>query len=196
MEKKFTSPNHSESAKLIREKYNNNSYGKGLPRSNTIGRKEPYPLRTLNLLTPNIKTSHINKYPNKGIPLTTPDRSASNQNIFNIIFNNSNVNIQNTQNVNINNNYVVINSDDKSPIILQNIISQTDGKVKPGGRVDRNGIAITKTGRKHCISFMDRINNKRLVDLIEVESYKAYNHANSYRDNKNASCSLSCCHIF
>jgi hypothetical protein len=185
----------SDKSKLLREK-TNNPIGKGLPRSNTIGRKEQYPLRTVNFLTPNAKSSNLNKLSNKGLPLTTPDRTSSNQNIFNIIFNNSNVNIQNSDNVNINSNYVVINSEDKGvPIILQNIINQKEQK-NTQGRVDRNGNVIKKDGRKHCVSFMDRVNNKRLVDMIDVESYKAYNHANSYRDSKGGSCSLACCYIF
>ena len=88
MEKTLTGKN-ADTYKLLRDQ-SSKSIGKGLPRSNTIGRKEQYPLRTVNIMRRDSKPTNLNKFANKSIPLTTPDRSSNNQNIFNIIFNNSN----------------------------------------------------------------------------------------------------------
>jgi hypothetical protein len=140
----------------------------------------------------------------KDIPLTTPDRNkSSTQNIFNIIFNNSNINIQNTEH-GLSNNILVIKAIQKevenNPTV--NIVVQgiENNMIKNNIRVDRKGVPIVKKGRKHIVSFLDRAEpNKRLVDIVNVDSYKQYNLENSYGERgKKVSCTagLVCCLIF
>jgi hypothetical protein len=158
---------------------------------------------------PNMSTSTYKT--KKDIPLTTPDRNKnSTQNIYNIIFNNSNVNIQNHDPFNTANNFVVINTMAKEPDNLQspvNIVVKSieNNKVIQKNlinniRIDRRGVPIVKGGRKHIVSFIDRAEpTKRLVETFNVDSYKQYNLENSYGEKgKKVSCSasLACCLIF
>jgi hypothetical protein len=156
---------------------------------------------------PNITTSLSGK---KDIPLTTPDRRKnSTQNIYNIIFNNSNINIQSSadQFNSPSPNILVINTkeaDSKKAavnIVVKGIESTTNNIIKENIinniRIDRRGVPIVKFGRKHMVSFLDRVeSDKRLVDIASVESYKQFNLENSYGEKgKKVSCttSMACC---
>ena len=136
--------------------------------SKKIGRKELYPIiNTVLLKSKKEKTNFKNYYNNKVIPFTTPSRNQTNQNIYNIVFNNSNLNFQNQDKLNINN--LIINS---IPLIIQKVYDQD---IKSNTRKDRQGVLIERYG-KHSVTFMDRVNNKRLLDIVEIESFKAYNN--------------------
>jgi hypothetical protein len=140
----------------------------------------------------------------KDLPLTTPDRhKSSTQNIFNIIFNNSHINIQNTEQGGGGNNILVINAIQKEADNTVNIVVkgiENKQVLNNGVRVDRRGVPIVKKGRRHIVSFLDRVEqNKVLVDIKDVESYKQYNLENSYGERgKRVSCtaSLACCLLF
>jgi hypothetical protein len=163
-------------------------------------------LRTVHLMPnkiPKPNTSTSNRSIKNGLPLTVPDRNKqSTQNIFNIIFNNSNVNIQNNNDngFRTSNNYVVINTNgNDGENIIPLVVKSEEHKKYNDMRADRRGIPIVKRGRKHEVSFLDRVEpNKRLVEIFNVESYKQYNYENSYGEKgKKVSCnaSLACCLI-
>jgi hypothetical protein len=126
----------------------------------------------------NSTSTYIGK---QGVPFTTPDRNkSSTQNIYNIIFNNSNININNS---------------DKGLLLINNVAKEPEVvKVLPGQRVDRKGEPIVKGKKRHGVSFLDRVEPyKRIHDVANVESYKQYNLENSYNEKHKSSCTSSCC---
>ena len=92
---------------------------------------------------------------------------------INLVINNNN-NKSNSK-VNINNNIVLI----------QNNNNNLEKK-----RFDHFG-NIIKTNGKQKISFIDNISNKRIKEVIDIESYKQYNLLDLPVKNRN-----TCCLIF
>jgi hypothetical protein len=92
---------------------------------------------------------------------------------INLVINNNN-NKSNSK-VNINNNIVLI----------QNNNNNLEKK-----RFDHFG-NIIKTNGKQKISFIDKISNKRIKEVIDIESYKQYNLLDLPVKNRN-----TCCLIF
>jgi len=119
----------------------------------------------------NKQTEKFNKQNNKNSPTI---------NNLNVVIKNENIN--SASNININNNILVINK-----------ISPTDKiLIKNKKRFDYFNNEIKKNG-KQKITFLDKINNKKkLVDTIEIESYKTYNIIDEPVSNSNKN---SCCII-
>jgi len=70
---------------------------------------------------------------------------------------------------------------------------KNEGNTDRSERFDRNGTLITKgRSRKHKVSFADSISqdqNKRIADVIIVQSFKKFNLDNTYGSRKR------CCNI-
>jgi len=60
-------------------------------------------------------------------------------------------------------------------------------------RYDKFGNLIKKNGNQK-ISFLDKIEKKRIYEIIEIESYKEYNKINDIKFNNNGK--NNCCVIF
>ena len=119
----------------------------------------------------NKQTEKFNEQNNKNSPTI---------NNLNVVIKNENIN--SASNININNNILVINK-----------ISPTDKiLIKNKKRFDYFNNEIKKNG-KQKITFLDKINNKKkLVETIEIESYKKYNIMDEPISNSNKN---SCCII-
>ena len=119
----------------------------------------------------NKQTEKFNEQNNKDSPTI---------NNLNVVIKNENIN--SASNININNNILVINK-----------ISPTDKiLIKNKKRFDYFNNEIKKNG-KQKITFLDKINNKKkLVETIEIESYKKYNIMDEPISNSNKN---SCCII-
>ena len=119
----------------------------------------------------NKQTEKFNEQNNKNSPTI---------NNLNVVIKNENIN--SASNININNNILVINK-----------ISPTDKiLIKNKKRLDYFNNEIKKNG-KQKITFLDKINNKKkLVETIEIESYKKYNIMDEPISNSNKN---SCCII-
>ena len=128
---------------------------------------------------------------------TTSNQHSTNPNI-NVVINNTNTN-KTTQNVNINHDILVIN---KFPN-KANQQSSTDKPVtplydiedlnSPKKRVDRRGNEINRNNKRFHVTFIDKITKKRLVNVVDIESYKAYNLEENIppnHNNQNSCCSL------
>lgn len=148
-------------------------------------------------------------------------KKASNNNITYVV-NSSNINSQKQDTYNINNNFLFINkfpaeNNSNNSVVnnhfpnvivnnvfsanneVENIISNNDKVESSEKRIDRRGVVIEKGGKKHRITFLDRIDdNKRLIDTVKIESYKAYNIGNTYSESsgKPVNNSVSCCIIY
>ena len=85
-----------------------------------------------------------------------------------------------------------------------NIFKTLDSKAQASMRKDINGNFIDKKVKKHKVSFLDQINvdkqpKKNLVDVQEIDNYKAYNKeavrfGNSLKneDQANTNCTCAC----
>jgi hypothetical protein len=93
---------------------------------------------------------------------------------INLVINNNN-NKSNSK-VNINNNIVLIQNNNNNNLEKK--------------RFDHFG-NIIKTNGKQKISFIDKISNKRIKEVIDIESYKQYNLLDLPVKNRN-----TCCLIF
>jgi hypothetical protein len=87
----------------------------------------------------------------------------------------------------------------KDTIQLQN--TKYDLTLIERSRVDSRGVPILKGSKNHKVTFKDKIgkHNNRLVEVIDIESYKIENGTFNYNDpnkNKQSSSSVSCCIIF
>ena len=60
-------------------------------------------------------------------------------------------------------------------------------------RCDKFGNLIKKNG-KQKISFLDKIEKRRICEIIEIESYKEYNKMNDIKFNNNGK--NNCCILF
>ena len=65
------------------------------------------------------------------------------------------------------------------------------GKWKDGKRYDRKGIEIKKGG-KQKLTFIDKIGKGKLIETIQIESFKEYNLIEEVCDDRKN----SCCNIF
>jgi hypothetical protein len=87
---------------------------------------------------------------------------------------------------------------DTEKILIQN--SKFDLILDREQRKDIRGVPILKGSKSHKVSFIDKIGTRNLplVQRIDIESYKAQNAFNSFRDeNRNKSnSSISCCFLF
>lgn len=83
-----------------------------------------------------------------------------------------------------------------SKVSLEKRVSFSAGKVSENKnkskRVDSKGNEIKKKGNQK-IAFLDKISKKRLVDTVEIESYKEYN---TVEENVNSSTHHSCCSVY
>jgi hypothetical protein len=143
----------------------------------------------------------------------------ANQNNINYFINNSNITVNKQENYNINNNILVINKfagetpmtpiKQNNVVIIKNvenpfsnereILFGTSGKNEKNERVDRKGVVIVKGGKKHRVTFIDKIGNRKsLIDMVDVESYKKFNIINTFSEaeSRNSAGSLNCCIIF
>jgi hypothetical protein len=119
----------------------------------------------------NKQTGKFNEQNNKDSPTI---------NNLNVVIKNENIN--SASNININNNILVINKISPTNKIL----------IKNKKRLDYFNNEIKKNG-KQKITFLDKINNKKkLVDTIQIESYKAFNIMDEPSSNSNKN---SCCII-
>ena len=119
----------------------------------------------------NKQTGKFNEQNNKDSPTI---------NNLNVVIKNENIN--SASNININNNILVINKISPTNKIL----------IKNKKRLDYFNNEIKKNG-KQKITFLDKINNKKkLVETIEIESYKKYNIMDEPISNSNKN---SCCII-
>ena len=81
----------------------------------------------------------------------------------------------------------------KNNKITETDISNNNNKTKTNSnnrkRKDKNGNIICRHGKQR-ISFIDKINNKNLVDIINIDSFKQYNKIEevSYIVNNNKCC--------
>ena len=57
-------------------------------------------------------------------------------------------------------------------------------------RVDRFGSPITKGGKKHKVTFIDKITKKNFADVIKIESFKEENKMEEITDTKKNNCCL------
>lgn len=64
---------------------------------------------------------------------------------------------------------------------------------KNNERCDKFGNLIKKNG-KQKISFLDKIEKRRICEIIEIESYKEYNKMNDIKFNNNGK--NNCCILF
>ena len=128
---------------------------------------------------------------------TPPNQYSTNPNI-NVVINNTTTN-KTTQNVNINHNILVINkfpndpSKQSSPNKLVTPLYDMEDLNSPKKRVDRRGNEINRNNKRFHVTFIDKITKKRLVHVIDVESYKAYNLEENIppnHNNQNSCCSL------
>ena len=76
--------------------------------------------------------------------------------------------------------------------ILSNKTSQTYQSFNTSKRVDRNGNEICKNG-KQKVTFIDNISNNKLVDIINIESFKQYNQVEevSCLVDRNGCCNIA-----
>ena len=77
-------------------------------------------------------------------------------------------------------------------IPLSNKTLQTYQSFNTSKRIDRNGNEICKNG-KQKVTFIDNISNNKLVDIINVESFKLYNQVEevSCLANHNSCCNIA-----
>lgn len=128
----------------------------------------------------------------KGVPVVS--------NGFKVVINNQNIN-SNTNSVNINNNILVINKFDQQKSINKsneleksgNPIFDMEDLNSPKKRVDRRGNEISRHNKKFNVTFLDKISKKRLVEVIDIESYKQFNLSEEMPTNNNHK--NSCCMI-
>jgi len=73
-----------------------------------------------------------------------------------------------------------------------NLIQNND-KIIKNERYDKYGNLIKKNG-KQKITFLDKIEKKRIFEVIEIESFKEYNKLNDIKFNNNGK--NNCCVIF
>jgi hypothetical protein len=112
-------------------------------------------------------------------PEKSNHKNSQNINNVNVVIKNENIN--SASNININNNILVINK-----------YSSPKNNNKNQKRVDYFHNEIKKNG-KQKITFVDKINEKKkLVDTIQIESYKAYNVIDEPLSNSSKN---SCCII-
>ena len=119
---------------------------------------------------------------------------------FKVVINNQNIN-SNTSNVNINNNILVINKFDQQKSINKSNELEKSGNPlfdmedlnSPKKRVDRRGNEITRHNKKFKVTFLDKISKKRLVEVVDIESYKQFNLTEEIPSNNNQK--NSCCII-
>ena len=98
------------------------------------------------------------------------------------------ININSITNNNNSHNIYVINNYFEEKKTKENL---PIGKWKDGKRYDRKGIEIKKGG-KQKLTFIDKIGKGKLIETIQIESFKEYNLIEEvYDDRKN-----SCCNIF
>lgn len=92
-------------------------------------------------------------------------------------------------------NTMVIDSD---KLNLQN--SKFDFMINKEQRKDRRGVPILKGSKNHKVTFIDKIGMRNIpfAEKIEIESYKAQNAFNSFREDgrHKSNSSVSCCFIF
>ena len=76
--------------------------------------------------------------------------------------------------------------------ILSNKTSQSYQSFNTSKRVDRNGNEICKNG-KQKVTFIDNISNNKLVDIINIESFKQYNQVEevSCLVDRNGCCNIA-----
>jgi hypothetical protein len=200
----------------IASKYATRSNSKEISNTNTLSNKDSNNLMlipTNNILKVNIlKDPEINN-PNIVIPSQSaggfseyaknffnkaahePGLPAVNVmpvNQINYYVNQNNFNIGKQENYNIN-NIVVMKGD-----VSNNEEGVSPGKSPSKSRQDRRGVSIEKKGKRHRVTFIDRVDEKRLCDVVEIESYKQYNIDNTYNEgghHRSSSESLSCCII-
>ena len=72
-------------------------------------------------------------------------------------------------------------------------INKNDTNKKNNERCDKFGNLIKKNG-KQKISFLDKIEKRRICEIIEIESYKEYNKMNDIKFNNNGK--NNCCILF
>lgn len=75
-----------------------------------------------------------------------------------------------------------------------NIITTTTQPPKNKKRHDHKGIEITKHNKNFKVSFRDKISKHRLVEIIDIESFKEYNITEEIPPT-NSNNTVSCCEI-
>ena len=120
----------------------------------------------------------------------------------NIVVTNKYTNLNNPQVININNpNNKEGNMNNKSHSLKKDKeISLEDPKDEMNkSRFDRKGEEIKKGGKKHRVSFIDRVEKQGLIQKVDIESYKKYNASNTFAEGEIASNAssggVSCCII-
>jgi hypothetical protein len=89
-----------------------------------------------------------------------------------------------------------INNIDTSKKILNfnnNFLQNKNNTINNNERCDKFGNLIKKNG-KQKISFLDKIEKRRICEIIEIESYKEYNKMNDIKFNNNGK--NNCCILF
>lgn len=113
----------------------------------------------------------------------------------------SNSKIGKSSNVNINNNILVINKFNKeeekksNAEKSENHVYDIEDLNSPKGRIDRKGNEILKNRKNHKVTFIDKVTKKRLVEIVDIESFKQYNITEEISDDKGKSRN-SCCMTF
>ncbi len=98
------------------------------------------------------------------------------------------ININSITNNNNSHNIYVINNYFEEKKTKENL---PIGKWKDGKRYDRKGIEIKKGG-KQKLTFIDKIGKGKLIETIQIESFKEYNLIEEVCDDRKN----SCCNIF
>jgi hypothetical protein len=127
----------------------------------------------------------------------TKEHDNSSDRKLNMIFNNPHVKINKDDKIQINNNIIIVNTNQQ----VDDLIGNFKNKKMPGSgnlRIDRRGVIIKKGGKKHKCTYADQIYcGKRLVEVVEVTAFKKFNMENTYNDADMAKAknSLACCKI-
>ena len=100
----------------------------------------------------------------------------------------SKININTITNNNNSHNIYVINNYFEEKKTKENL---PIGKWKDGKRYDRKGIEIKKGG-KQKLTFIDKIGKGKLIETIQIESFKEYNLIEEVSDDRKN----SCCYFF
>ena len=98
------------------------------------------------------------------------------------------ININSITNNNNSHNIYVINNYFEEKKTKENL---PIGKWKDGKRYDRKGIEIKKGG-KQKLTFIDKIGKGKLIETIQIESFKEYNLIEEVSDDRKN----SCCYFF
>jgi hypothetical protein len=146
-------------------------------------------------------STSFTKYAQSFMSNMAPTNTNMNHQNINLFLNNNGIIVQQQDNYNINNNYLVINRFEGASKDLMNkemIIIPAQSNIQEEAerqRRDSRGIPIVKGLKKHKVVFADRMQNKKsLIEKVEIESYKKYNMDNTFQDEPKTS--TGCCRIF